>query len=93
MFKYWKINEIKNYQYAWIYCPAMDKDQPVSIVRKGYREFRKLEKHIKSKYLGWVACTNIRNWHIMKFMAKMGAQPFELNLEEEKIWFKKDLKE
>jgi hypothetical protein len=93
MFQYWKINELEDRPYAWIFCPKMDEQNSLSVIRKGHKEFKLLEGYIKSKYRGWVACTKLKNAHIMRFMAKVGAQPFEINLQEDKIWFKKDLKE
>ena len=89
MFKYWKINDLPDSSYAWIYCPEMDFSHSITTIRKGYKEFKLLEAYIKKNYLGWVACTKLKHAHIMRFMGKMGAQPFEIDLEENKIWFKK----
>ena len=90
MFKYWKINELENW--AWIFCPEMENEHKLSVIREGYREFVRLEEFIKSKYFGWVACTKLENAHIMRFMAKRGARPVGINLGEDKIWFRKDLR-
>ena len=83
------MSELQDSSYVWIYCPEMDNHHNIATIREGYKEFKRLESYIKERYLGWVACTKLKNAHIMRFMGKMGAQPFEINLEENKIWFKK----
>ena len=92
MFKYWKINTIEGSEFAWIYCPEMENKHDISTIRKGYIEFKKLERYISKNFRGWVACTGLINHNIMRFMGKMGAQPFEINLKEDKIWFVKNLR-
>ena len=49
------------------------------------------EEHIKTKWSGWIACTKLECANIMKFMAKVDAKPFEINVKENQIWFFKNL--
>ena len=48
MFKYWKIAEIDDYPYPWIYCPEMDNPHKMGTIREGYREFKRLEEYIRT---------------------------------------------
>ena len=91
MFKYWKIAELDDYPYPWIYCPEMDNPHGMGTIREGYKEFKRFEEHIKTKWSGWIACTKIECANVMKFMGKVGAQPFDINVKENKIWFFKNL--
>jgi hypothetical protein len=90
--EYWKINE--TFPYLWIYCPIMGGDiESFKVKRKLYKELKAIEKYIKStQLLGWMASTDLKHAHIMKFFAKLDAKPFEVNLKDEKIWFYKNLR-
>lgn len=94
MFKYWKTRKIEWPEgYIWIFCPEMENNHSIGTIRKGYREFKRFEAYLKKKYTGWVACTGLENIHIMEIMRKIGADPFEINEQEKKLWFIKNLME
>jgi hypothetical protein len=94
---HWKIKE--TFPYLWIYCPIMDGEiESFKVKRKIYKELKAIEEYIKStqpwhypKLLGWMASTDLKHTHIMKFFAKWGAKPFEVKLIDEKIWFYKKI--
>ena len=62
------------------------------IKREIYKELKEFEEIIAdTKLLGWMANTDLKHDHIMKFFAKIGAKPFEVDAKQEKIWFYKKL--
>lgn len=88
----------KNVGRGWmeIGCPIIDDKEgskPLGIKRKIYSEFKQLEKYLKEAVgvIGWVAWTHLENAHIMRFFAKVGAKPYNIDLKENKLWFFKDL--
>jgi len=96
--KYWHISDrplpdiLSNY--AWIFCPAMDEPgHDIGAKRAGHREFLALERHILNvgKY-GWVAGVGVDDPHVLRWTARIGGRPFELNIREDKIWFIKTLR-
>jgi glutathione S-transferase len=56
------------------------------------RELKRLEKHIVDIGLrGWVAAVDLDSPHVMRWAARVGARPFELNVAESRLWFVKNL--
>ena len=90
--EHWGFTNFKN-GYANIYCPTFTEDRVGGYqMRKNiYKCFKDLESLLKeTNYVGWVTWTKLENPHIMKFLKKVGANPYEIDIKFETIWFKKD---
>ena len=89
---HWGINDLNN-GYVNIYCPTITENRVngYSVKKAIYKELKQTENFIrKAGYKGWVSWTGIQNPHIMKFLRKIGARPYEISLKKEAIWFKKE---
>ena len=90
--KHWKFEDLKN---GWvnIYCPTLHEGiSDFKTKREVYVELKQIESDLKDAgFTGWAAWTYVKNPHIMKMYAKVGAQPYRLNIKQETIWFKKEL--
>ena len=89
--KYWRISPKRQDEYAYIYCPEMNKHLSFGVKRAILKEMVEFELFLKQHKRGWVACTDIKHPHIMRLFAKWGARPFNLVLEEDNLYFIKEL--
>ena len=91
--KHWGMTDLRN-GFANIYCPTIheDKVEGFKVKREIYREFKELETNLKAAgFRGWVSWTKLENSHIMKFLAKLRALPYGIDVKKETIWFRKEL--
>ena len=82
---WWQISPKRTDDYSYIFCPEMEKTgHDHRIIIKGYREFKRLESYLKDTgQRGWTACSKIEHPHIVKLMARLGAQPFHCEKEDD----------
>jgi hypothetical protein len=90
--EYWK-TEIVPPDYLHIWCPAMEDDLPFGVMRKIYKELREIESGLVGSgcFRGWIAHTKLKNAHIMRLLKKFGATPYDIDLTEDNMFFRKDL--
>ena len=90
---WFEISPKRTDDFLYIYSPEMERsDHTSKELDEGFAEFIRLEEYIKSVgKKGWVACTDLKNDHIMIYMASFGARPFNLNIEENALYFIKKL--
>jgi len=75
----------------------MEEDElPFSVKRTIVKELRDIENKIVSGFFrtylsGWVGHTELKNPHIMIMLRKLGAVPYELDIKEGKLWFKREI--
>ena len=76
-----------------IYSPTITENRVDSftIQKEIYKELKQLEGLLKDVgFKGWVSWTELTNPHIMKFLTKLKAYPYGIDLKRETIWFKKE---
>jgi len=92
--KHWsyKIHS-KNQDWVVLRSPTMHslkRHASFAQIREGYKEFCELELLIcKGGFKGWISWTTLDSPHIMRLMAKIGAQPYFLEPNQGEIYFKK----
>lgn len=61
--------------------------------REVVKELKCIEGMIKNdkKLFGWVGYTWLHFPNVMKLFRKIGAMPYEINVGEELIWFRKEI--
>lgn len=91
--EWFKISPKRTDDYLYIYSPEMEKSGHTSKeLDEWFEEFIRLEGYIKLVgKKGWIACTDLKNDHIMIYMATANARPFELNIDENALYFVKIL--
>jgi len=93
--KHWGYKKNKIYpKYVNIYCPTLHNYKvscfadTIGIVR----ELKKLEIEIKKMgFKGWLTWTKLENAHIMKYLTKLGAYPYGIDVKHNAIWFWKEI--
>jgi len=92
--KYWYWDNLGD-RWVHIYCPIIDDKEAtksLGVKRQIYQQFKELEMFLKESvvFIGWVAATHLEDAHIMRFLAKVGAKPYNIELKVNKLWFCKD---
>jgi len=90
---HWKSQFINN-EWLWIWCPIMDEDiKDFKTLREIYKELKGIEAGIKASNTvrGWIGYTKLKNAHIMRMYAKLGAVPYKINLKDDNLWFRREL--
>lgn len=54
-----------------------------------YKEFQLVERILSSRYFGWIAYTKLNNLHMIRIFKKIGAKPFDIDINHNNIWFYK----
>ncbi len=91
--EYWETSLIDGTGWVKIWCPIMEEGSlSFRVKRKIVKELREIEFQImKTSLEGWVGHTELKNPHIMVMLRKLGAIPYELDVEEGRLWFKREI--
>ena len=79
-----------------VYCPAIHeglegKPNKIGKFRKIVSELKELEKKLAKDFPYWVMYTDLKNEHIMRILKKLGCVPYDINLQQNTLWFVKRL--
>ena len=92
--KHWGYRPSPIYEdWATIFCPTTHEYRVngFSDMRAIYRELKKLEVILKElEFRGWVLWTQLANVRMMKILTKLESVPYEIDVKQEIIWFKKE---
>jgi len=82
-------------KWLWIWCARLDTPWlPYSAIKSILKEFRDIELQISQSetIVGWVGASKITDPKALVWWAKCGGIPFELNIREKKLWFRKEIR-
>ena len=87
--QYWESRVVKDW--LFIFCPSMEVEKlPLGTFKRIIKEMKEIETELKGGVLkGWVAHTKLENTHIIRMLAKRGAVPYRVDLENDIIWFQR----
>jgi hypothetical protein len=91
--KHWSFRDLRN-GFACVWCPTLtdSKVDGFGIKKEILKELKQLEKDLATAgFKGWVSYTELINPHIMKFFAKLKFVPYNIDVKQETLWFKKEI--
>jgi hypothetical protein len=91
--KHWKFRHFgEGLACAW--CPTLadSKVDGFGTKREILKELKQLENDLATAGFKWVVSyTDLVNPHVMKFFAKLKFVPYNIDVKQETLWFKKEL--